>query len=40
MYWEVDAYIHVFLTLELVEGGQLHAPAALSAAKEPKIPTG
>jgi hypothetical protein len=38
LYGRVDVYIHVFYTLALVEGGQLHAQAALSAEKKPSIP--
>jgi hypothetical protein len=36
----VDVQIHIFLTSALVGGGQLHAPAALTAENEPPVPTG
>jgi hypothetical protein len=39
-YVEVDVWIQVFLTLELVGGGQLHEPAALLPGKEPSVPIG
>jgi hypothetical protein len=34
----VDVYIHAFYTLAPVEGGQLHAQAALPTEKEPSVP--
>jgi hypothetical protein len=39
-YGGVDLQLHVFLTSELVGGGQIHAPAALPPGKEPPVPIG
>jgi hypothetical protein len=40
-YWGVEVELHAFLTSALDGGeGQLHAPAALPAGREPLLPIG
>jgi hypothetical protein len=37
-YGGVDVYINVFLKPSLIEGEEIHAPAALPPGKEPPVP--